>query len=585
MCGIAGIFAYQSSAPAVRQGELLRIRDHMVARGPDGEGMWVSEDRRIGLAHRRLAIIDLSTEGAQPMATPDGRYQIVFNGEIYNYRELRAVLERQGVQFRGHSDTEVLLQMYRQHGYGMCKSLRGMYAFAIWDEIEKNLFLARDPFGIKPLYIAHDGNTLRFASQVKALLAGGAVSKSVDPVAEAGYWIWGHVPEPHTLFSAIRALSPGTWLQVKASGQMQDGQFDSVADMLIGQASPPRVYRELRQALLDSVRHHLVADVPVGLFLSAGIDSASLAGLASESGGTLQTVTLGFEEYRGTSQDEAPLAEAVAKHYGTRHQTVWIGRKDFSDAYQHFIHAMDQPTIDGLNTWLVARAAHQVGLKVALSGLGGDEFFGGYPSFKQLPRMQQLARPFAHIPGLGRMIRQLIAPAFMRYGSPKMASLLEYGSGWNGSYMLRRAIRMPWERVDTAKCDAELATPPLTHSHAMVSYLESTRYMRNQLLRDCDWASMAHSIELRVPLVDTYLTRFIAYERHQGRIYSKQDLAATVQPPLPSAVTLRPKTGFTVPVRDWLLEGNMHYANSGAAERGLRGWQVHVAKAYPEAPA
>ncbi len=581
MCGLAGIFAYADHAAPVDQAELLLLREQMFARGPDGAGLWLSTDRRIGLAHRRLAIIDLSPDGAQPMASGDGRYQIVFNGEIYNYRELRANLTGRGAVFRSQSDTEVLLQLYAAEGPSMCRQLRGMYSFAIWDSVEQSLFLARDPFGIKPLYVHDDGKTLRFASQVKALLAGGAIERQPDAEGEHSYWIWGHVTEPHTPYRNVRAFEPGCWLKIGRDGRTEDDRFDSVAEMLAGHTPPVTLYPDLRAALLDSVRHHLIADVPVGLFLSAGIDSATLAALAAECGGTLRTVTLGFEEYRSTESDETVLAEQVARQYGAEHQTVWISRKDFGHAFDEFLQAMDQPSIDGLNTWLVSRAAAQVGLKVAISGLGGDEFFGGYPSFRQLPRMRQLARPFAAVPGLGSMVRRLSAPLLRRHTSEKYAGLLEYGHSWQGAYMLRRAMRMPWEMEHQGLKAIDQDMPQLAHPRGIVSYLETTGYMRNQLLRDSDWASMAHSIELRVPLVDVELTRYVAQQRQAGQVFSKQDLAATAHPALPDSLVKRPKTGFTVPVRDWMRPTGQ--ANSAAQERGLRGWQRTIFNAYSKA--
>ena len=214
MCGIAGIFAYGPSARPVDREELLRIREAMIARGPDGAGLWISPDQRIGLAHRRLAIIDLSEAGAQPMATADGRLHITFNGEIYNYQVLRRELEAKGYRFHSHSDTEVLLHLYADRGQDMVHALRGMYTFAIWDEHKKGLFLARDPFGIKPLYVADNGHTIRVASQVKALLKGGAVDTTLEPAGHVGFFLWGHVPEPYTLYKGIRALGAGTSLWI-----------------------------------------------------------------------------------------------------------------------------------------------------------------------------------------------------------------------------------------------------------------------------------------------------------------------------------------------------------------------------------
>jgi asparagine synthase (glutamine-hydrolysing) len=596
MCGLAGIVSYTSDAPPVDAEELLRIRERMIARGPDGAGFWLSQNRVVGLAHRRLAIIDLTLDGAQPMASIDGRYQIVFNGEIYNYQALRAALQRQGAVFRTQSDTEVLLQLYAHHGEAMCRELRGMYAFAIWDAHEQSLFVARDPFGIKPLYVHDDGKTLRLASQVKALLAGGAIPRVEEPAGHIGYWIWGHVPEPWTLFRDVQSLEPGTWLKVTVGGKHRRGVFESVECLLSGTDSvhhteslaPVPSAATLRDALLDTVRHHLIADVPVGVFLSSGIDSATLAALAAECGTTLRTVTLGFEEFRGTPADETMLAEEVARQYGARHETVWIKRQDFEHVLDDFLDAMDQPSTDGLNTWLVSRAAADLGLKVAISGLGGDEFFGGYPSFHQVPKIRQLTRPFAAVPGLGRVFRQASAPVLRRFTSEKYAGLLEYGPTWEGAYLLRRATRMPWEVAELALPGAEFYATGLNRlmvseigdktlrglgsPAAIVSFLELTRYMRNQLLRDSDWAGMAHSLEIRVPLVDVELARQIARHRKGGNAYTKRDVSEAAHPALPQALVSRPKTGFSVPVRDWLL------ASSGAdsRSRGLRAWQEFV---------
>ena len=284
MCGLAGIFTYASDGPPVLKLELIRMRDQMLHRGPDGEGLWVSADHKIGLAHRRLAIIDLSENGAQPMSSIDCRYEIVFNGEIYNFKELRSNLQSKNINFRSHSDTEVLLALYAQYGNEMCKLLRGMYAFAIWDNIDQSLFLARDPFGIKPLYWHDDGKTIRFASQVKSLMAGGGIKNETEPAGIVGYWIWGSIPEPFTLYKGLLSMTPGTWLKIDQHGRRTSSSFGSLYNLYLGKDNSPSQFVDLRGALLDSVRHHLIADVPVGVFLSAGIDSSTILALASECG-------------------------------------------------------------------------------------------------------------------------------------------------------------------------------------------------------------------------------------------------------------------------------------------------------------
>ncbi|HSS78146.1 MAG TPA: asparagine synthase (glutamine-hydrolyzing), partial [Thermoanaerobaculia bacterium] len=367
MCGINGILRLSDGALPIDRDELLRTRDAMAARGPDGAGAWASSDGRVALASRRLAILDLSETGAQPMASADGRFHIVINGEIYNFRQLRRELEGEGVAFHSHSDTEVVLALYARQGAAMLGRLRGMYGLAIWDDRDKSLLLARDPLGIKPLYLAMDGRCLRFASQVKALEAGGATSREVDPAGLAGFLLWGSVPEPLTLRRAVRALPAGHYLLIQ-NGAVGEPRPQEPVDL-------PAMTPE--QAVEDSVTAHLVSDVPVAVFLSAGLDSGLIAALACRHlPEPPATFTLSFDVLAGTARDEAPLAAQVARSLGTRHVERRVGRADFPGLWRDALAAMDQPSIDGFNTFMVSRAAHEAGLKVVLSGLGGDEVFG-----------------------------------------------------------------------------------------------------------------------------------------------------------------------------------------------------------------
>ncbi|CAA7622632.1 Asparagine synthetase [Magnetospirillum sp. LM-5] len=580
MCGLAAILAGTGASHPVDAAELVRIRDAMTARGPDGQGLWLSADGRVGLAHRRLAIIDLSPAGAQPMVSTCGGIRIVFNGEIYNYRALRAELEAEGVGFRSHTDTEVILALYRRDGIAMLKRLRGMFAIALWDEARQGMLLARDPFGIKPLYVADDGHTLRAASQVKALLAGGAVDTRPDPAGHVGFFLWGHVPEPHTLYDRIKPLAAGSWMWAGSDGTRRHGQFFDLREELRCPAAMAGA--NLREALLDSVRHHLEADVPVGVFLSSGLDSATLAACTRELTDTLpHTVTLGFQEFAGGPRDETPLAERIAAHYGTRHRTIHITAADFAANRERIIADMDQPSVDGVNTWFVARAARECGLKVALSGLGGDELFGGYDSFRQLPRLVATMAPLRHVSGLGRLVRRMTAPWIGRFASPKAAGLLEYGTSFGDAYLLRRGLHMPWELAgvmdpemarigwrDLQARAALAAAADIAGDRRKVSALEMGFYMRNQLLRDADWAGMAHSLEIRVPLVDVELFRTVVALAGNTHRPDKQDMAACSVPALPQAVLTRPKSGFFVPIAQWL------------GERTLKGWAARVYGAF-----
>jgi asparagine synthase (glutamine-hydrolysing) len=599
MCGIAAIFNYRTGQ-SVDRGEMKRMLDQMQRRGPDGCGDWYGLEGAVGLGHRRLSIIDLSNAGAQPMASADGQIIVTFNGEIYNYRELRAELEAKGRRFRSQSDTEVLLHLYELEGEAMLGKLRGMYAFAIWDERRRSLFLARDVFGIKPLYYSDDGQTIRMASQVKALLAGAHSDTSPESAGHVGFFLWGHIPAPYTLYKGIRALPAGSFLWVDRNGPGEIKEFLSVTSILAaaGQSAAqpsainPQRAELLRSALTDTVRHHLIADVPVGVFLSSGLDSSTLTALAAENSASLRTVTLGFQEFRGTPDDETPLAEQVAAHYGARHQTIWVSKQDFQDSFPRLMQAMDQPSCDGVNSFFISHAAAQAGLKVALSGLGGDELFGGYPSFRQIPRTVRLLKRF-NAPTLHRFsaaFRLVSAPLLKRMTSPKYAGLLEYGGTYGGAFLLRRGMFMPWELPDVLDADLvrdgwerlQLLTrldetaQGIESPHLRVAALEMTWYMRGQLLRDIDWASMDHSLEVRTPLVDAELVGKLAPLLAAETPPTKREMALSPLSPLPARILDRPKTGFTVPVRQWLVQEDTSFQ----LDRGLRGWTRLVYSAF-----
>jgi len=592
MCGIVGLYAFNPSVPSVDRAELRAIRDHMTARGPDGHGEWFSDNGRVAFGHRRLAIIDLSERAAQPMHSADGQLVITFNGEIYNYRELRKSLEAQGHVFRSNSDTEVLLHLYQAKGTAMLQDLRGMFAFALWDARKQALLLARDPFGIKPLYYTPEtrakSGTLRFASQVKALLAGGQIDTAPEPAGHTGFFLWGSVPAPYTLYRGIRALPAGHFMWVSGQGAAAPEPFCLITDILAHAAANPArgtqgdALDAIGAAVRNSIAAHHVADVPVGVFLSAGIDSALITALSVARGERPHTLTLAFAEYVGTADDESRLAEQLAAQFGTRHATVMVLKADFAAQREQILAAMDQPSIDGINTWFVAQAAASQGIKVALSGLGGDELFASYPSFTEVPRLRNLASPFARWPGLGKSLRQATLPVLSRITSPKYAGLLEYGGTLGGAYLLRRALYMPWELsqvldADLARqgwqdlqCSTQLdaTTAGILQDRLAVSALEMSWYMRHQLLPDSDWASMAQSLELRVPFLDVPLLRAVApwFAAYPG--LTKPAIAAALAPQLPAELVHKPKTGFTVPVRDWLMGGDQFAKHA----RGLRGW-------------
>jgi asparagine synthase (glutamine-hydrolysing) len=591
MCGINGIYAYGTSAPPVDADELLRSRECMRSRGPDAADVWISGDRRVGLGHRRLAIIDLSPAGAQPMRR--GQRVLIFNGEIYNYQELRTRLEAKGRTFTSHSDTEVLLELYEEMGEAMLGELRGMFGLALWDGARGRMLLARDPYGIKPLYYADDGGTIRIASQVKALIAGGRVDKRFDPAAAAGFFLRGTVPEPFTMYRAIRALPAGAYLYVDANGPGEPRQYFSIAATLRDAVDSTRRVGDderlaiVHDAVLESVRYHMVADVPVGAFLSAGIDSTAIVAFARESGATdLQTMTLRFAEYRGRDNDEAPLASLVAREYGVRHTIRDLTLDDFRAEQPRIFAAMDQPTVDGLNSYFISKAAAEMGLKVALSGTGGDELFGGYTSFRDIPRWMPITSALSRVPGLGEGVYRLntALASRSRHISPKMGEILRHGSSYAGAYLVKRgrflASELPsvlgedvaregLQRLDLLSILERAVTPDPGNPYARVAALESSLYLRNQLLRDMDWASMAHSLEVRVPLVDAHLLRKVAPVLVTRKERGKGILANAPRPALPASVRERRKTGFTLPIKEWLKQ-------EGRVEFGKRSWARKV---------
>lgn len=597
MCGINGIYAYNASASLPEQRELVATRDAMTRRGPDGSGEWWSTDKRLGLGHRRLSIIDLSDRASQPMVSEDGRYTIVFNGEIYNYKNLRSKLEAGGAIFRSSSDTEVLLNLYAMCGPSIVDQIRGMYAFAIWDNVTRQLFLARDPYGIKPLYIADDGSTLRFASQVKALLAGGKVSSKSDPAGVTGFCLFGHLPEPFTMYRSVRCFPAGHSQLWNESGPISPPQeFGSISRAI--SAGPIHEFdadRILNDALLDSVAAHLVADVEVGLFLSAGIDSGALLGLMKDVGQSqIRTITLGFREFDGEFVDEVQVSRLTAKHYGVDHIVRYVDKEEFREDIPEILSAMDQPSIDGVNTWFVAKAANEQGIKVAISGVGGDELFGGYDSFRRIPAWVRAFKWSSYVPALGTILRMVgtgLAPGIAKQ-NPKLFGLLELGGTYPGAYLLRRGLFAPYELKgllgpELAEAGiAELAplsligdalgSDPKT-SFQSVAALESGLYLRNQLLRDSDWAGMAHSLEIRTPLVDYTLLQSITSAQNLVRAKGKKCLAMAPKTPLPIEVLHRSKTGFTVPTHAWLSESSDMTKTSRLNSRlTSRDWAIHL---------
>lgn len=594
MCGfIAAITLGDPPATA----RLLRGLDHMARRGPDAQGDW--QEGEVFLGHRRLAIIDLDVRSAQPYHSECGRYVIIFNGEIYNFLELKSELLEKGVRFSTTSDTEVLLALFIVDGAAMLPRLRGMFAFVVWDREQHKAFAARDAYGIKPLYVASNDQGIMLASQVKALLATGLVSREPDYVGQAGFWMLGSVPEPHTWFRDIQAVPAGHFLWVEEGRVVQQQCWFDVGSVWRAAATfEPLCLEEVqaltRSALLFSVTEHLVADVPVGVFLSGGIDSTALAALMMQQGaGDLQGITLTYDEFAGMHEDEMPIASQAAQRYGLTHHSRRVTRQEFDRDRDRILTAMDQPSVDGVNTWYASKAVSERGLKVVVSGVGGDELFFGYSTFLSTPQLVRRRHRFGAIPGASRLANAVGHWEARRTGKGRWRFATEWSRTLEGAWWLSRSIHAPDElptlmgREQAAlglrdfdvsammeRMVGKLAADPML----AVGQMESMAYMRNQLLRDSDWASMDHSVELRTPLVDLTLLKTLApVLRSFSQYPGKALLAQAPAMPLPDSITGRRKTGFGIPVQKW-LGGSV--AGIEKTDKGWVPWMRTIANHY-----
>ncbi len=578
MCGIVGILARKTQIPPA---VLEQATCSLAHRGPDDSGIVLLKETQpepieIGLGHRRLAILDLSPLGHQPMQDPVASNWIVFNGEIYNFRELRKELEAAGVEFKSHSDTEVILAAYRVWGESCLRRLGGMFAFALWDAPRKRLLLARDPMGIKPLYYHQSEQTFIFASEVRTLLRTGLVPRKADPTGVLSYLAFGSVYEPWTIVEGVKAVPPGHVLTVE-NGSVSSREYWNPLQSFSRTESEPRsgngnaTADQLPAILRDAVLAHLVSDVAVGVFLSGGIDSSALVAVLSHNGVRANTFSLVFQE---EEFNEGQYSREIARRFGTEHHEIPVSQQDTLAVLPEALCAMDQPTIDGINTYLVSAKTRAVGVKVALTGLGADELFAGYSNFRRVPRMERFSKRLGR---LSRLARRPLSASVALFGgkgdrSRKLAELATGHDSVAHPYFLVRMLFGAAERealfsggLSGAHHDSKRALDNvLRESIAQcstldpvnrVSYLESHFYMRNTLLRDSDFMSMAHGLELRVPFLDRALVeacfRIPGDKKLQGDS-PKSLLLASLGVELPREIVNRPKRGFTLPFERWL---------------------------------
>ncbi|HEY1770329.1 MAG TPA: asparagine synthase (glutamine-hydrolyzing) [Chthoniobacterales bacterium] len=540
MCGIAGHFCREGNAAPLD----LNLLAH---RGPDASGEWLSADSRFWLGNTRLAILDLSFAGAQPMEDPATGNVLVVNGEIYNHLALRG--EMPGVEWRGTSDTETLLQAYAHWGPQLLVRLKGMFAFAIYDHARQELFLARDRLGIKPLYLAGDPAGMRFASETKALTDCGAQKITRESIG--AYLQWGCCPEDRLLFSQIKTLPAGHAMIVRQNGETEHWRYWPEGKAFV--SSPKSAPQKIRRLLETAVEEHLLSDVPVASFLSGGIDSSIVTALAAQKlGRKLETFSVGFDS---AEFDESAIARKIAQRYRTNHRELHLSEDEVLESVTEAVAHLDLPSVDAINTYIVSRAVARAGVKVALSGLGGDELFGGYPSFRDVPRLQLLAK-------LPRFLRHFAGDRLADLPNESNAIAL---AQWRRRFFTDEMLCAAGLPNDSAPLPCPARLPD---DFARISWAELTGYMRRMLLRDSDQMSMAVSLELRVPFLDHELVEYslglpsAEKKRYRG---TKGLLLEACRDLLLPAVYERPKKGFALPMQTW-----MNGPLASFVEEGLR---------------
>jgi len=569
MCGIAGMLTPSLQSSTDRYIHLMQTA--LEHRGPDDRGIYLSANRDAALVHTRLAILDFSQNGHQPMSINDQRYWITFNGEIYNFLELRKQLEKEGETFFSHTDTEVILKLYAKYGERCVDFLRGMFAFAIWDDRQQVCFMARDPLGIKPFYYWYQGSTLIFASELRTILSTGIVPKQLSPMGLYTYLTNGSVSEPLTIIENVKILEAGNYLIWK-SGSLQQKRYWEISFDSVSSSKNDGVSESIattRLALLDSVKYHFISDVPVGVFLSGGIDSTAIVAIAKQiQQQELRTFSVVFNEEKW---NEGAIAKRVAQDFGTLHTEYLVTADVGKSLLPEFWRSLDQPTIDGFNTFCVSQLAHQQGMKVVLSGLGSDELFGGYGTFQRVPKIAQQRQNLAFVNAIAEPVgngleKLCTSPKYRRLGA-----FLQKKNSMSNAYALARGVFSDGEAFQLVqfylgtqvsdrlqddivnfrkKENYNFQQFPTVQDQ--VSYLELSRYMRNQLLRDSDVMSMKWGLELRVPFVDSHLFKAISQIPSAIRLQTSKKLLANAVPEIPDYIINRPKRGFTIPFERWI---------------------------------
>ena len=582
MCGISGVYNYNNknidSKLIIKR--ILKIQHN---RGPDDSGTWVSKCDKIFFGHNRLSIIDLSKDAKQPFLSYDKNYVIIFNGEIYNFSEIKKELITKKINFRTNSDTEVIIEAYKYWGLSFLKKLRGMFAFCLWDLIKKKLILSRDPFGIKPLYYSNKNGVFYFASQIKSLLTIDDISQKKSEAGIVSYYLWGNILEPLTLYKEIKSIEKGHCKIIHEDGREENHEYANIKDSIlnlegINFSNELDAQEYLNEIVSETVKYHQVSDVPLTVLLSAGIDSSTiLASINENDKKNCSALTLNF--FHNKKDDESILSNKTAEMNNIEHNIVEINVDEIKNLAEKFYMNMDSPTNDGFNNFLISHYAKKNNSKVIISGVGADELFFGYPSFNRIPKINNLFRYIPKNSLLNNFFKTNVLKILKKFKlNTKYSGLLEYGKNLDSTFLLQRSLFLPHEIkemmspevfnegfnqlnvFDNIKIDSQ----DIGDKNLSIMYLEIKYYLCSKILRDSDWTSMAHSLEMRMPFVDWFFFKKLIPLLKSNININKKKLLNTVKDKVPNELYSRKKTGFAIPHKEYLKElsyNNIKYSH------------------------
>ena len=594
MCGISGI--YNRFDRDIDSKKIIKsIIKLQNKRGPDDSGMWESNCKKVTLGHNRLSIIDTSNNAAQPMTSINDDLVITYNGEIYNYKEIRNELSNKTIKFKSNSDTEVILESYRYWGMNFLNKLRGMFAFAIWDKKNEKLILARDPFGIKPLYYSKKNSIFYFASSVKSLLSIEDISNKKNSAGIVNYYLWGNMQDHDTIYNDIISLKKGNYLIIDKNNKAIEVEHANLKEEIIKGESlkfsnKNHAKEYLSEIINETVKYHEVSDVPISLLLSSGVDSSVIAASINDKD-KVNTLTLDFN-YNDKNLNEVFLAKKTSSINKLNHTSEKISEDEISYLLNSYYQKMDQPTNDGFNNFLISYIVKKKNSKVMISGVGGDELFQGYPSFKRIPKINNLMQFIPNVKMLDKFFKSKLLNFLKRKKlNTKLSGVYSYGRKLEDSFLLQRSLFLPeeikeyvheeifnegWKELNVFdKLEKDIFG--INDKKLSIMYLEINYYLCSKLLRDADWTSMSHSIEMRTPFVDfSFFKKLIPLLKSNINI-DKNILLNCVKDKVPKELFYRKKTGFKIPHANYLKKvnyGKFIYSNP------IKDWSIENYKHF-----